>query len=482
MWKRLAVIVVVAASSSWTLAAQDARTVISAVSMAMGVDTLKTLEFTATGLDFAVGQNANPGVAWPKFIDKSYTRQIDFEKGASRVERIRVQGERPQRGGAQPVVGEQTQVQTVIIDANTPWVQQLEIWMTPHGFLRAAKTNNATLAQQTINGKPYRVLTFIGQNKAKVNGYINSDQLVERVETWIDNPVLGDMIFEANYINYKDFGGVKFPMKMVIKQGPYPILDLNTIAVKPNAAVSIQAAAAAPAQANANTPGAPSQKLADGVFLLLGGYASVAVDFKDYIVIIEGPQSEARATAIINEAKKLIPNKPIKYVVNTHAHYDHAGGLRTFVAEGATIITHEMNKPFYEKMMTLPHTLSPDRLSTSKAKPSFETMTEKKVLTDGNHVIELHHDLDNQHNDAIVFAWLPKEKIVVVADTWSAPQQPDAPTPAYINEFFIQFAANLDRLKIDPETLVGIHYPNDGRRSGKAELLKSLGKVASGAN
>ena len=83
--------------------------------------------------------------------------------------------------------------------------------------------------------------------------------------------------------------------------------------------------------------------------LILGGYACLAVDFKDYIVVIEGPQSEARATQIITEAKRLIPGKPIRYVVNTHHHIDHSSGLRTFVAEGATVVTHEMNKAVLRK-------------------------------------------------------------------------------------------------------------------------------------
>src|SRR5262249_49504842 len=134
-----------------------------------------------------------------------------------------------------------------------------------------------------------------------------------------------------------------------------------------------------------------SEKLGDGVYLILGGYAAVAVDFKDYIVVIEGPQSEERASAIIAETKKLIPNKPIRYVVNTHAHFDHSSGIRTFMAEGATVITHQGNKAFLEKVGSLPHTLNPDKLAMSKKKPSIETMTEKKVLTDGNHVIELYH-------------------------------------------------------------------------------------------
>src|SRR6185295_13936358 len=168
----------------WTASAQDAGTVIGNASKAIGVDTLKSVQYSATGLDFALGQAPNPSSPWPKFINKSYTRAIDFETPASRVERVRVQGENPPHGGGQqPIVGEQPQNQTIIVGPGTPWAQQLEIWMMPHGFLRAAATRNATVEAKTVGGKKYNVVTFVGDNKAKVNGYINEQNMVERVET-----------------------------------------------------------------------------------------------------------------------------------------------------------------------------------------------------------------------------------------------------------------------------------------------------------
>src|SRR5207247_5471173 len=133
--------------------------------------------------------------------------------------------------------------------------------------------------------------------------------------------------------------------KIVEKQGYYPTLELTVTDAKANVAANIQApqrAGGAPGGGGGGAPAGPStQKLGDGVYLILPAYAALAVDMKDGVVVIEGPQSEARADAIIAEAKKDIPNKPIKYVVNTHAHFDHSSGLRTFVAEGATIITHQ---------------------------------------------------------------------------------------------------------------------------------------------
>src|SRR5262249_40060753 len=200
------------------------------------------VQYSGSGYDFAIGQAYNPRSPWPKFIDKSYTRVIDFNVPASRMDRIRMQGENPPHGGGlQPVRGEQPQNQTIIVNANTPWVQQLEIWMMPHAFLRAAAARNATVKSQTVGGKKFAVVTFTGENKAAVNGYINDQSLVERVETRIDNTVLGDLLFEAQYSDYKDVGGAKFPMRIVQKQGGYPILDLTVSDVKPNAAVSIQA-------------------------------------------------------------------------------------------------------------------------------------------------------------------------------------------------------------------------------------------------
>ena len=193
-------------------------------------------------------------------------------------------------------------------------------------------------------------------------------------------------------------------------------------------------------------------------------------------MIIEGPQSEERASAIIAEAKKDIPNKPIKYVVNTHNHFDHSSGLRTFIAEGATIITHQQNKAYYEKIFSQPHTLNPDRQSEAKKKISIETMTDKKVLTDGNHVIELYRLQGSYHNDGLIVAYLPKEKILVEADAFTPPAQADAPPPTPVTPNNSNLVENIDRLKLDVETIVPIHYPPDGRKVTMAELMRAVGK------
>jgi glyoxylase-like metal-dependent hydrolase (beta-lactamase superfamily II) len=466
---------------AWTAAAQDPKAVIADASQAIGVDALKTVQFSATGHDFALGQAPNPSSPWPKFINRSYNRAIDFEKQASRVDRVRMQGENPPRGGGQqPVVGEQPVTQTIIVAADTPWPQQLEILMMPHGFLRAAAARGATVESKTVGGKKFTVVSFTGDNKAKVSGYINEQKLVERVETSIDNPFLGDMPFEAIYTDYKDAGGVKFPMHIVQKQGGYPIFDLTVTEVKVNAPVAIQAAqgrggAGGPGAAAASQ--ATSEKVGDGVYVITGGYVAMAIDFKDHITIVETGQSEARGQAVIAEAKRLIPNKPVKYVVNTHSHIDHSSGLRAAVSEGATILTHQINKPYLEKTLSTPHTLNPDKAQQNGRKPIVEAVGEKRVLTDGTHVVELYHLQNFGHHDGMLIAYFPKEKLLLEADGYN-PQPTTATPPNPPSPFTLSLVDNIRRLRLDVDRIVPVHYPADNRVVTMAELTKWVGRTA----
>jgi len=474
MFKKLMGVVVFATLFTMTALAQDAKTVLGNASRAMGADNLKTVQFTGTGWEYTFGQAVNPKSPWPGYESRTYTRTINFEAPAWRIERVLVPASPARRGGGLlPALN-----QTVVINANTNWAQQLDHWMLPYGFLKAAAATNATVQSQKVGGKNYSVVTFMGQNKAKVNGYINDQNMVEKVETWIDNAVTGDTLLQAVYTDYKDFGGLKFPTKMVRKQGDYPILELTVTDVKPNAPANIQ-----PPQAGGGGGGQPpattSRKLGDGVYLILGGYASIAVDFKDYIVLLEGGNSEAGASAIITEAQKLIPNKPIKYVVNTHNHFDHSSGLRRFMAEGVTIITHEQNKQYYEKLATLPHTLNPDMLAKMPKKASVEGMKDKRVLTDGNHVVELYRLLDSTHNDGLIVAYLPKEKVLLQGDAWNPPAEADA-APSNINNSIYNknLMDNIQRLKLSVETMVPVHYPGT-RTVTFAEFTRALSKSSS---
>src|SRR5262252_8869887 len=120
MFKKSLMGVVLAVALATIMSAQDAKTVIDNATKAMGSP--KSVEYSGSGFDFAIGQNVNPNAPWPKFIDKTYKRVINFEAPSLRMDRVRLQGENPPRGGGlQPVYGEQMQNQTVVVNANTPW-------------------------------------------------------------------------------------------------------------------------------------------------------------------------------------------------------------------------------------------------------------------------------------------------------------------------------------------------------------------------
>ena len=488
MLKKAAAVVALAVMLPWVGAAQDAKAVIAAASAAIGVDQLRTIQYSATGFDFALGQSYNPEAPWPKFINKSYTRAVDFQLAASRVERVRLQGENPPRGGGQqPVRGEQSQAQTIIVDGNTPWVQQLEIWMLPHGFLRAAVRNNATVKTQTVerqavqrrhlhrpeqggrerlhqrseSGRARRDLDRQpGPRRHAVRGGVFGVQGVRRRE-----------VPDAHRAASGRPSGVRLDgRRRAAERARSPFSRRRGAAARREAARP-----AAGAQAGAT----PSEKLADGVYLILGGYASVVVEFKDHLAIVESGQNEARGEAVIAEAKRLVPNKPIRYIVNTHHHFDHSSGLRPLVAEGATIVTHQINKSFYERVFTAPRTLNPDRLARSPRKPAVDAMTDRKVMTDGNQTLELHHLRGSGHNEGIIVAYLPKERILIEADAYNPPADPAAPMPVPPSPYTVNLLENIERLRLEPARIIAVHYPADGRVVTKEELMKAAGRSGS---
>jgi glyoxylase-like metal-dependent hydrolase (beta-lactamase superfamily II) len=463
------------ATSLSPLASQtNANQALQRASRALGVQGLHSVEFSGSGFDFALGQAPTVSSPWPKFVDKSYDRVVSFEPLATRLQRTRTQADQPPRGGGgQPVIGEQTQTQTVA--AGTPAAATLPddpALTLPQAFLRqAAAAKDVAATSQIKAGRHYSVITYTALNRAKTRGWIDDHDLVERVETQIDNPVLGDTPYEVTFSDYKDFNGLKFPTHIVQKQGGYPVLDLNVADVKANVPVDIQPAPAPPA------PTLASEQLGDGVYLITGGYAAIAVAFKDHTLIIEGGQNDQRSKAVIAEAQRLFPGKPITELINTHPHFDHAGGVRAYVAAGATIITYKSNQAYFEKVWANPHTLAPDELSQHPRKATFKLVDDHLTLTDGNQVVELYHLHEFGHHEGSLIAYLPKEKVLVEADAFNPPPAPVTQTPSQLNVYQLSLLANIQRLKLDVDRIVPIHLPADNRKVTLQELLTATGKV-----
>jgi glyoxylase-like metal-dependent hydrolase (beta-lactamase superfamily II) len=281
------------------------------------------------------------------------------------------------------------------------------------------------------------------------------------------------MLVETVYSGYKDFGGVMFPSRIVQSQDGFPTLDLTIASVTVNPAVditvpdSVRAAQPPPVRVE-------STKLADGVFYLTGGsHHSLAVEMKDHIVLVDVPLTEERALAVIAKAKELIPNKPVRYLVTSHHHWDHLGGIRAAIDEGATIVTYQTNKAFLERVAKTPHTLNPDRLSTSKKPLKIQTVGANATLTDGTRTIELHLLTNYEHTGDMMVVYLPKEKILAEPDAFTAPATPTTPLVVTAVPYAVALYDNIPRLKLDVKTIAPFH---GARLTDMAELARAARK------
>jgi glyoxylase-like metal-dependent hydrolase (beta-lactamase superfamily II) len=467
--------------ASGTLA-QSPAAVISNASKAMGVEGLNSITYYGSGANYNLGQNNNANYPWPRTNVNDYRRTIDFTKPAllSTGQTYAV----PVTGGPATLAPFTQNIQPT----NAAWAQQLEIWVSPWGFLKGAQQFNARATRRgevmelsydapvnSPGGKPYRVV-----------GYINRDNLVVRVDTWLENPVFGDMPVSTEYSDYRDNMGLKYPSKIVQTRGGWPTFDAQILGVQGNPAnlTALMTPPPPPAGAGGPPPGGPppppataSEQLAPGVFRITGGYVALAVEFNDHILIFEpAGQNEARAQAIIAEAKRVIPGKPIRYGVLSHHHFDHTSGIGAVVAEGITVVTHEVNEEFFKDALSNPRTLAPDSMARSGNRLKIEAVGDKRVFTDGTQTVEIHNIKGLPHADGMLIAYIPSARIVAYADMFNlvAPGQPPVPNPPVVGTQV--FVANLERLGLDWENVISVHAPNPDRPITRRDILVTLGR------
>ena len=525
-----------AAGTASAQAVKDVRAVLEASMKAMGGANLKTIRYTANGWSSRIGQTYGLAEDWPHYEVADYTRAIDYDAQWSREDYTRRQGKYPLLGRP-PMLDERV---TSILSGNYAWdmqgekpvpltslyldgvpyaeLRQLELAITPHGFLKAAlAAKDATAITLPIIGASDAGLSAFGRKvtivsftigKHRINGTINDQNLVELTDTWFSNPVYGDMDYEMRFTKYKNFDGVQFPTLLHVHQGDprlnpaHNYYEYNVTDVKTNVAVAAMPVPDAVRTATLAPVKVESQKLTDGVWLLGGGtHNSMLVEFKDFVTVVEAPQNEARSLAVIEEAGRLVPNKLIRYVVNTHHHFDHAGGLRTYLSQGTTVITHESNKQYYMDIMFYPaaRELQPDRMSLyspmymiSRRPAPIETVASfaggpgggaaKYVITDGERILEVIHVQDmayeletpslgqGNHAADMLMVYLPKEKILLNADLYSPPA-PGAALPMP-NAAMKTLYQNMKKQKLD----VAQHVPIHGRAGTNDEFLKIVGQ------
>jgi glyoxylase-like metal-dependent hydrolase (beta-lactamase superfamily II) len=506
----------------------DPRPVLDAAGKAIGVDNLKCVTISGSGYAGIVGQQVwlDRNVDWPRGEPlANYTRTMNWDSRTMKEEFDRKPGRNPAswKWGAGWVGGTPPQRnarQVFSVNGNYAWHKdgagsppvpsppedaerwQLELWLNPHGFLKAARMPGANpvaawrweLGEMGRDGpttvpEKVTVVSIRMLGKYRVDATINKENLLQRIHTWVPDPVLGDMNYEHEFTNasYVDVGGgVRFPTGWHHHEGWDDNYGAQNISaghngfggnfkdVKPN--VCDDPVSVPDVVRRANFPvRVDTERLADGVYLLGGStHNSVAVEFNEFVAVVEAPLDEKRSLAVIEEVARRFPNKPIRFLINTHQHFDHIGGLRTYLHIGATIVTHVKNFDFYSRdvLNYAPRTLQPDMVSlwppTELSEGyNYETVRENYVITDGMRSMHVSYVQPLQHVEGMLMAYLPKDKLLIEADLFDTHvPPPPSPTPASRS-----LLNQVRRLKLDVSQVVPIH----GKPVPWGEFLKVMG-------
>jgi glyoxylase-like metal-dependent hydrolase (beta-lactamase superfamily II) len=364
---------------------------------------------------------------------------------------------------------------------------------SPLLLMQDAVKNPAIVQVQTdqmFRGLPNHVIAlYLKENMPPIKIFLdNSTFLPTKVETTEDDPIHGDVLIEVFFDDWQEVNGVMFPF-LVTHELNDEVTEERRSHVDTNVNVFNEAFTIPPNIQNASDVeedpsrgwldsqwylrmhafGIPHYdinhyanftEMSPGIYHVTGStHHSLVVEMNDYMVVVETPLYEERSQAVIDEISKRWPDKPIKYVVATHTHDDHIGGLRAYAAGNATIIGSEAALPEIEHILNSSHNIRPDSFQSSSPKQvRIDTVApdEKMTINDGNRSIVI-YPVNNSHSNDMLAVYLPVEKILLASDLYSPGGTPE-PFRKYSRELLEFIVDN----RIDVNIIVGTH----GRAGG----------------
>jgi glyoxylase-like metal-dependent hydrolase (beta-lactamase superfamily II) len=432
-----------------------------------GIKAVNTLVIEGTGENFNLGQNMSPEAPLPKLTVTSSKRSIDYANGRWRLEQARTPTyitantapNQPQILGVDgnvaynvPATGSPTRAaEQVAQDRHS------ELFHHPVGALRAALADGVQITNARKEGNDDIVDVANGSDKFTL--YVDSTtKLPSKVVTMTYNANLGDVALTTEFSNYADSGGMNLPGKLVSKTDKYTVADISVSKTTVNgdtgnldAPEDVKGLPVPPPTAAVTV-----EEAGKGLWYLTGGsHHSILIEFADHLAMIEAPLNEARTQAVIAKAKELKPDKPLRYLINTHHHFDHSGGVRAAIAEGMTIVTHESNKAFFEEIAGRKHSIVEDALAKSPKPLQVQTVTDRHVLKDDTRTVEIYHIAGNPHADTLLMVYFPAERILVQGDMFSPPAAGAPPPPGF--PFVPNTMDNIAKANLRVDTLLPIH-------------------------
>jgi glyoxylase-like metal-dependent hydrolase (beta-lactamase superfamily II) len=165
--------------------------------------------------------------------------------------------------------------------------------------------------------------------------------------------------------------------------------------------------------------------------MVQGGTANnLIINMKDGLVVVDAPTDEGQSKWVIDAAKAKYPGKPIKTLILTHHHMDHTGGMRAFVAEGASVIVPTPDKAYFENVINTKHTLEPDAEQKAMKPANVQEVKDTLSIADDGVAINL-YNIPNPHVEGMLIVHLPKDNILWVTDLVS-PRGPVSRNPGTV--------------------------------------------------
>jgi len=451
-------VLLAAACTRLTPEQQLAQDVATALGGADRVKAARVVTLEGTGRQFNLGQDLRPGLADQTFTVSAFTREIELAAPRLRTTQTRT----PNFAYFQ---GPQAQTQVQGVDGDVVYNGSDPAKLTRGGAAAGADRraerfhHPLVVAAAMLNGAAVSALRTEGggrvfdlQTDAGVMTVaVDAQARPLRVQSGAAHPNLGDVVMTTEFSDYAEAGGWRLPTKFATRvddftTGEYTVTtrtaDTGTVEAPP---AVVAAAVPAPPAVNVAV-----ENIAPGVWFLAGqSHHSAVVAFKDRLVLIEAPQSEARSLAAIAKARELVPGTPLTHLVMSHHHFDHSTGLRAAIAEGLTIVTHEGNDAFVKTMAARPFTRMPDALARAPKPVTVEAVAASRTITDGARTLELHHVAGNPHSETMLMAYLPKERILIEVDAFS-------PGGSY-HPYAANLLEHIERLKLRVDRIVPLH-------------------------
>jgi glyoxylase-like metal-dependent hydrolase (beta-lactamase superfamily II) len=420
-------------------------------------------------------------ISYPSVTAQSYTEVVDRDQGL-------VTGN--DGSGPTPAAMPSVRVATV---------RKLNRLTSPLALLRTAladPTGVEVRPDEFFEGQTCHVLALTGEQPRPIRLFISPRTFLPvKADTLEDDPYYGDTLYEVLYADWQQQGAILTPMQLtqrltglgrtITLQNEVRSQVENNVALDP-ALFAIPTELRVPADAASTARGErmaqwflrrqaigiPSftdqslgmvineTRLGSGLFFVSGGtHNSLIIERPDHLIVVEPALYESRSLALIAQIKTRFPGKPIRYVVASHFHIDHAGGVRAFVAEGATVVAGAASQAHFEAILAAPHTVFPDSLQNNPHPAAVVlAVSASEGLPLAGGAVVLYPVADQTHAADMVVPFVPAEGLLFVSDLFSPAGVTVAPAaiPLSLQQTFIRFGLTVTTIAGGHGTLAAV--------------------------